>query len=147
MTTVWFVMDWTLRSSATIVAGAILLSLFRLKSASVRLAVWVALLCASLAIPVLTIALPTLPLPAMRPPQIVVVNPAVTGHAAATPEGSTPRAMTQTTAEPPARRFDWLPIAAFVYASVAGILLLRLGIGLVRGTRLAGASHETGLGS
>lgn len=139
MTTLWFVAQWALRSSGMIVAGTLLLRLFRVKDASIRLAVWVAMLCGSLAMPLLTAALPALPLLAARPApvsQTVTIvpdaAPATTVLTASQPDASVPQ------------RFDATQLAVIVYAIVAGALLLRLGVGVVLGMRLLRASRPTG---
>ena len=62
MTSIQFLAEWAIRSSVLILAGTLLLWVLRVKSSSIRLAVWTALLCASLALPVLTGVLPRLPL-------------------------------------------------------------------------------------
>ena len=58
MTTIRFLVEWTFRSSALVLGGAILLRALRVKDSSVRLAAWTAMLCGSLAMPLLTAALP-----------------------------------------------------------------------------------------
>src|ERR1700722_492034 len=54
--------QWTLRSSVLILSGTLLLSALRVKDPSLRLAAWIAMLLGSLAIPVMTTALPAIPL-------------------------------------------------------------------------------------
>ncbi len=68
MTMIQFLGEWILRSSILILAGALLLWLLRVKNPSMRLTAWTAMLAGSLSIPLLTVALPKVPLRVMRPP-------------------------------------------------------------------------------
>jgi len=68
MTMIQFLGEWMVRSSVLILTGTLLLWLLRVKNPSVRLAAWTAMLAGSLAIPLLTAALPNVPLPVMRAP-------------------------------------------------------------------------------
>src|SRR5215472_2722444 len=52
MTTMLFLTGWAMRSSIMILAGAILVSVLRIRDATSRWAVWTAMLCGSLLIPV-----------------------------------------------------------------------------------------------
>jgi hypothetical protein len=61
MTAISFLVEWALRSSVLILSGALLLWASRVKDASIRSAAWTAILCGSLAIPLLAAALPGLP--------------------------------------------------------------------------------------
>ena len=65
MSAIQFLAEWTLRSSILILSGGLLLLIFRIKDSSIRLAAWTAMLCGSLALPLLNVALPkmTLALP------------------------------------------------------------------------------------
>jgi multidrug efflux system membrane fusion protein len=66
MTTILFLAEWAVRSSILILTGALLLWALRMKDPSIRLAAWTAVLCGSLAIPVMTTALPKIPVTVMR---------------------------------------------------------------------------------
>jgi len=145
MTAIVFLAQWALRSSVLILVGALLLRILRVKDPSIRLAAWTAMLCGSLAIPVLTAALPKVPLaalgmspaPAAAPASVPAVNlqalPALPPPAART----TARAGLL-------RPFDWARAAAALYALVAFALLLRLGVGLAMAARLVRASRPAG---
>src|SRR5438046_474646 len=138
MTTSLFVAEWALRSSILIVTGALFLWTVRLKDASVRLALWTAILCASLAIPFLSAALPALPLIAPHPAKLIQPVPIALDNAQSFP---IPALQTSTGSSP---RFDAMRIAVMTYALIAGILLLRLVVGIGFGMRLLRASRETG---
>src|SRR5580658_3051407 len=71
MTTIRFLVEWTFRSSALVLGGAILLRALRVKDSSVRLAAWTAMLCGSLAMPLLTAALPKAPLIRLAMPNVI----------------------------------------------------------------------------
>ena len=54
MSTIQFLAEWAVRSSVLVLAGAVVLLLLRVKDSSIRLATWVALLCGSVALPLMT---------------------------------------------------------------------------------------------
>jgi beta-lactamase regulating signal transducer with metallopeptidase domain len=144
MTTILF--EWALRSSILIVSGALLLWVLRVKDASIRWAAWTAMLCASLAIPALTVALPKLPLVVMRvaPPRIEA--PVVVYHA---PEEPTPAVSpsyvgVEKRGNAVSKPFDWARAAVMIYVPVALALLLRLSLGLAMSLRLLRRSRVTG---
>jgi len=66
MITMLFLVEWALRSSILVLSGALLLWALRVKDASVRLAGWTAMLCGSLANPLISVALPKVPVAVMR---------------------------------------------------------------------------------
>ena len=66
MITIQVLGEWAIRSSILILSGALLLRVLRVKDPSIRLAAWTAMLCGSVAIPLLTTALPKIPLAVMR---------------------------------------------------------------------------------
>ena len=68
MTLIQFLGEWVVRSSMLILVGALLLWLLRVKNPSIRLTAWTAILVGSMAIPLLTAALPRAPLPVLRRP-------------------------------------------------------------------------------
>ena len=76
MMTVGSLAGWALRSSVLILVGLVLLKALRVKDPAVRLAVWTAVLCASLAIPLLSVALPSIP---VRTAPVAVPMPSPTG--------------------------------------------------------------------
>jgi beta-lactamase regulating signal transducer with metallopeptidase domain len=130
MNAIAFLGEWGLRSAALVISGALLLWALRVKDPAIRLAAWTAMLVGSLAIPLLTAALPKAPVP-VAAVRVVGAAPAMVrvefhGQAA------------------PAPRFDWTPVALAVYLLGAGALLLRLGAGLVMSHRLLRRSRFTG---
>ena len=82
MSTVQFLGEWCVRSSILILAGALLLWMLRVKNPSLRLAAWTAVLAGSLAIPLLTMALPKLPVAILR----ATARPSAAIHGAASRE-------------------------------------------------------------
>jgi hypothetical protein len=70
MAPIAFLIAWIVRSALLILAGALLLRLFRVTNPSLRLIAWTALLIGSLSIPLLTTALPELPV-SLFPPAVV----------------------------------------------------------------------------
>jgi len=139
MSTANILVEWALRSSVLIGAAALLLWLLRVKDASIRLAVCIAALCGSLAMPLLTASLPGLPLLVRQAP---AVSTAGLNEAAASPEG---RRVEVAGREVASRAENWGSAAAGLYAVIAGVLLLRLGIGLVIARRLKSESRVTDL--
>lgn len=131
MTTVGFLAEWAVRSSALIACGALVLWVVRVKDASIRLAAWTAMLAGSLAIPALTISLPKVPVAVMS----TVSAPAIENLPSLAP-------LSPTVTVP--RSFDWWRVAIAIYVFVALVLLLRLSIGLVVSLRLLRAGRETG---
>jgi RND family efflux transporter MFP subunit len=146
MTTIQFLAEWALRSSILILSGALLLRALRVKDPSVRLAAWTAMLCASLAIPALTAALPKVPLMLPRGASGRVEAPVVVYQAALRPV----RAMSPSDVAVERRgtgvsgRFDWARAAVTIYVIVALALLLRLFVGLAMSLLLLRGSHITG---
>ncbi|HVO97634.1 MAG TPA: M56 family metallopeptidase [Bryobacteraceae bacterium] len=131
--TIPFLLEWAIRSSVLIFSGAFLLWALRVRSSTIRLAAWTAMLFGSLAIPLMTSTLPGLAIKTTRR----VGAPAVSND----PIG------TVTTGAPPPvainKRFDWIQAAIFIYAAVCATLLLRLCVGLAVSYRLLKASRET----
>jgi sugar lactone lactonase YvrE len=170
MTPIQFLAEWALRSSVLIASGALLLWALRVKDAAIRWAAWTAMLCASLAIPALTAALPRVPLVVMRaaPARVEapvavddiplqpmrVVPPSDVGRHRRSPSVSkgseVPRAVSRpdvgtkmhvvTLSKP----FDWARPVVTVYVLVALGLLLRLCFGLAMSLRLLRSSRATG---
>jgi uncharacterized protein (TIGR03435 family) len=138
------VLAWTIRSSVLIGSGALLLRVSRIRDASTRLAAWTAVLAGSLAIPFLGSALPQVPIvwergAAARP---VYARPPVQISAPAAAQPLSVQ-IQSTTGTP--KVVDYRRIAALLYAAVAGLLLLRLCIGLAMSLRLRRASRATDL--
>ena len=140
MNTAQLLAEWAIRSSILILCAALLLRALRVKDASIRLAAWTAIVCSSLAIPVLIAVFPKLPL-ALMP----AAAPAHAGPVLAYEGTSVHEVIQQQPA--PSTDIDWARIAAATYALIAGILLLRLSAGLLLTRRLLTASRATGLKS
>jgi len=145
MSTGVFLTEWAFRSAALILAGAILLRVLRVKDPAVRLAASIAMLCGSLALPVVTaevsairVAMPALP--AKQGGALWVVN-------------QTERALVNVRPSPIAgpksvpRRYAWQRVAVAIYFAVGGLLLLRLCAGLAMSAWLRRRSRPTGLRS
>jgi hypothetical protein len=127
MTTIQFLAEWALRSSVLILAGTLLLWLLRIKDPSVRLAACIAMLCGSLAVPMLTGAIPHTAVP--MPVTVLTVDQPLNFRIAPASASVRP---------------DWPKLALFAYGAVAAFLLLRLATGLAIGRRLARASTPAG---
>lgn len=140
MSTANVLVEWAIRSSVLIGSAALLLWLLRVKDASIRLAVCIAALCGSLAMPLLTAALPGLPVLVRPAPAVSMTGAAAVSEAAATPEG---RRLVGAPGEVSSQ--GWGVAAAGLYSVVAGVLLLRLGIGLLIAGRLRSKSWVTDL--
>src|ERR1700722_14652344 len=131
MTTILFLADWAVRSSILILSGALLLWALRVKDSSTRPAALTAVLCGSLSIPVLTAALPRMPVPEMR----MATRPL---------EGLELAHGTPVAAKIPIERLDWARAALIVYALIAAALIVRIIVGLAMSLRLRHASRATG---
>ncbi len=144
MITVTFLAEWALRSSILIVSGALLLWALRVKDPAIRLAAWTAMLCGSLALPLLSAVLPEMPLPEMplavrtAPAPVEWTRVASSTVAESTAEGAGSRDSAG------AAGFDWMRWGVVVYAFVAGGLLLRLGARAAMGQRLLCGCRATG---
>ncbi len=151
MTIIQFLGDWIVRSSILILAGTLLLWLLRAKNPSVRLAAWIALLAGSLAVPLLTSALPRIPLAVLRAP----VRPSESARSA--PAAAPSIAFTSSTFAQPVsaplrgsvnpKPVDWMLRAAVLYALITIALLLRLATGLAASMRVLRRSRPTGIPS
>jgi len=135
MTAIQFLTEWALRSGILILAGTLLLWLLRVKDPSIRLAACIAILCGSLAVPLLTAAIPRTEVPM---PVAVLTTDQPAG-----PEALSP-VCTSGLCEPKSGFPDWRRLALLAYAVMAGFLILRLAIGLAIGRRLARASTPAG---
>ena len=130
MTTIQFLAEWAVRSSILILLGGLLLWALRVKDSSIRLAAWTAMLCGSLAIPVLTTTLPKMPVPPGR-------MAAFPSEVTAVPNSSAVNAV-------PIKSFDWERAALIAYALIAAALLVRIVVGLWMSLRLRRSSRATG---
>jgi len=152
MTGIQFLAEWALRSSILILSSAFILRLLHVNAASVRLAAWTGVLCGSLAMPALTVALPQIRL---------AMIPALVPHATSGATEGRPgdyeiavlpnMTMSQQKAEAlrhtsgPPWKIDWARAGVIVYALIAATLLVRLCAGLVLSIRLLHSSRSTGL--
>jgi hypothetical protein len=129
--------EWAIRSSILILSGALLLWVVRVKDSSIRSAAWTAMLCGSVAIPLLATVLPKIPLVAMhtaaQPPEYREVDPdgVLAGLRQVSQHGMSPKGI------------SWPRAAEIFYIVIAGTLLFRLGTGLLMSRRLRGSSRQT----
>jgi multidrug efflux pump subunit AcrA (membrane-fusion protein) len=146
MSTVPFLVEWALRSMILIAIGVLLLWALRVKDPSIRWAAWTAMLCASLAIPVLTLTAPALRMPILRAaaphPEASMVPESAAPELVPTPSPLGGAPASPHTGGP--RRFDWALAALLVYIVVALSLLVRLTAGLAFSRRLRLGSRATG---
>src|ERR1700678_352085 len=131
MTTIQFLAEWALRSSAFVLSGALVLRALRVKDPAIRLAAWTAMLGGSLAMPLLTAALPRAPLMRWALPNVIARPgglPWETDGAAAAPDSADSRqgAKILTRGAGAARGYDGARFALTIYFVVAGFFLLRL---------------------
>jgi hypothetical protein len=139
MTTIQFLAEWAVRSSMLILAGALVLVLSRVKDSSIRLAAWVALLCGSVALPLMTVTLPAVPVivsrEVVRPVEatVAVFDDVPVAALSAQKAGAGPRAP-----------FDWARAGLTLYLAVSFGLLLRVLVGLAMSWRLLGGARDTG---
>jgi uncharacterized protein (TIGR03435 family) len=149
MTTIQFLAEWALRSSAFILSGTVVLLALRVKDASIRLAAWTAMLGGSLAMPLLTAALPKAPLIRLAMPNLIprqVAIPWEIYRGAVEPDGANSRegANISTQSASVSKGYDWPRIALTIYFSLSGFLLLRLCAGLIMSSLLLRRSRATG---
>jgi RND family efflux transporter MFP subunit len=144
MISIQFPAEWALRSSILIMSGALLLLALRVKDSSVRLAVWTALLCGSLAIPPLTMALPRVPITMLHAVAVPAGAPAVVDPA---PEFLRATARSEVAAPVHVGRasgaVDWSRAALALYALVSLALFLRICVGLAMSRLLLRKSRAT----
>ena len=119
------------------------LSLFRVRNPHIHMTAWVVVLFASLAMPFVmhwpTLTIDRLPLPVSLPGDIQPTDISM----GETPQSALPVELGATIV-PPVRSglsINWWQAATIVYAGVAGLLLLRLAIGLCLTWRLARAAR------
>ena len=135
MSTLQFRAEWAVRSSVLILAGALALLVLRVKDSSIRLAAWVALLCGSVALPLMTVTLPAVPVTVAHPVAESVVFLDSLPVAAVT--------VSEAAAKPRAP-FDWARAALVIYFAIALVLILRVVVGLAMSRRLLRGSRATG---
>jgi uncharacterized protein (TIGR03435 family) len=149
MTAIQFLAEWALRSSAFILSGTLVLRALRVKDAAIRLAAWTAMLGGSLAMPLLTAALPKTPLIRLAMPNLIPRQTgtlweidrraAVTGSA-----NSRHGANISTQSAGISKGYDWPRFALTIYFTHSGFLLLRLCAGLIMSNLLLRRSRATG---
>jgi uncharacterized protein (TIGR03435 family) len=148
MTVVEFLAEWAIRSAAVILSGALLMRVLRVKDPAIRLAASIAMLCGSLAMPILTAALPAMPLALIRVK--LPRRPARQSETAWVIDQTAPAPGSVERAPHPAggggisHGYRWPRIALAIYVVVAGVLLLRLCAGLIMSGRLLRRSRVTG---
>ena len=122
------------------------LNLFRVRNPHVHMTSWVVVLAASLSMPLLmhwtTVSVTVDALPVQSPQALLPAgDPLASSLTEAQPlEGGTPVAAHGATH----RAIDWLTVAGGIYAFVAGVLLLRLAVGLYLTWRLVRAAKPMG---
>ncbi|MGJ5819985.1 M56 family metallopeptidase [Paludibaculum fermentans] len=141
MITGYFLIEWAIRSSVLIVSGAVLLWLLRVKDPSIRLAACIAAVCGSLAMPLFTAALPKLPVVVMQ----ASAAPTLNGTAPMDAPAFAVTMVDGSQAGGAGSWMDWSGVLLGVYAFVAGLLFLRLGIGLLLARKLRLQSRATEL--
>jgi uncharacterized protein (TIGR03435 family) len=135
--TVHFLVDWALRSTILIAGGTLLLWALRAKDPAVRLAAWTALLFGSLAIPLLSVTLPRVAVPAVQRKAAPAVS--ITMVFAQPSPAPAAIAAHRDAAAP----FDWAGFAVTLYGMGTGLLLLRLLVGLAVCRHLLARSRAT----
>lgn len=138
MNTIHFLAEWTMRSAVLILGGALLLWALRIKDSSMRWAAWAAVLCGSVAIPMLTAGLPKISLWATQKTDRPVELPQAIQPLGATSVVGLPVEIAVI------KRFDWVRALLTVYFLVAGTLVLRIVTGLAMSIRLKRRSQATG---
>jgi beta-lactamase regulating signal transducer with metallopeptidase domain len=143
MMTIQFLIDWALRSSILILSGALLLWASRVKDPSIRWVAWTAMLCGSLSIPLLTVALPGIPFTTSITTGFE--KPIVIQNGQAIPSGAGPHVgpgIGQRNLSL-VGRVNWALAALLIYVAGAAVLLLRLGVGIAMSIRLLRTSRTT----
>jgi uncharacterized protein (TIGR03435 family) len=138
MSTIQLLAEWAVRSSVLILAGAVVLLALRVKDSSIRLAAWLALLCGSLAIPLMSVMLPSVPVTVVRQ----MVRP-VEATVAIFDDASDAVVSTREAGATPHVPFDWARAGLVLYFVIMVALILRIAIGLAMSRRLQAGSRET----
>jgi bla regulator protein blaR1 len=125
------VVEFIARSTLIAASAALAMWSFRIRGAAARHTLWTGVMMAMLGLPFC----PKAPLPVLRYPKSApaFVQPVI-------PELPAFRAATPATAPLPAPPFNWNAAALAVYLLGASTLLIRLGVGTFRATRLTSAS-------
>ncbi len=154
MTVGQFLINWMVRSAILTLAGAMLLRIFRVRDASIRLASWTAILCASAAIPMLSSVLPDLPVVVPRDEPVFLrqtvaeavpartVSESLLGFPGPVERGRAAGARPDASF---VKSFDLIDAVVALYATISIMLLLRIGVGLAIGDRLRRRSTPTAL--
>ncbi|HMD84278.1 MAG TPA: M56 family metallopeptidase [Terriglobia bacterium] len=142
-----------LRALALAALAGLALAVGRVKDATIRLAVWTALLYAALAMPFLSWVAPAirLPIPALKteqsapPPAPAGIGIVATSLPSRVIARATPSARLYS-AEPAARRwtFSWPLVAAALYVLIAGVLLAQFAVGLFISRRVKLSGRPVG---
>jgi len=143
MTAISFFVEWALRSSVLILSGALLLRAWRVKDPSIRWTAWTAILCGSLAIPLLAAALPGIPFTTSMTTNFEI--PALVQYGPAMPSPAGLHADTGTGQRNLGvfGRVNWARAVLLIYAVGALVLMLRLGVGIAMSIRLLRKSRAT----
>jgi hypothetical protein len=139
MITANFLIEWAIRSSVLIGSGAVILWVLRVKDPSIRLAACIAAVCGSLSMPLLTAALPKLPVFVMQAPAVSTSYPTVPIDVVVSGDMPVHKPQGRASSE----WNDWSGAVAGVYAVITGLLLLRLGMGLLLARNLRLHSRAT----
>src|SRR5579864_6060501 len=142
-----FLAEWAVRSSILIAVAALLVGALRVKDSAARLAAWIAALCASLAIPALMAAVPSIPLIVLRaapaPTLVMQQMPAVSVAPAAGPIPApgpihvvVPTLKAPAAKAPAPKPFDWALAASALYCAIALVLLMLLLAGIAISLRI-----------
>ncbi len=128
-----YLADASVRSLCLAVAAMLAIAVVRTRSAPVKHAVWTAVVCAMLALPLLSVALPAIPLRVLQPAPMLIEPPT---PAAATAVNGPGNAAAVPVPEP--RRYlpGWPAVAVSVYVLGAAFLLGKCALGYVLSRRL-----------
>jgi hypothetical protein len=138
---------WAIRSSAVVILTAGFLKLFRVQSPSVRLASWTAALFASALLPLLAPALPAVRLSVPTRGLVRVAQPSHLPLPSSVSAADRPVSPNKAVNHAARRSepFAWPSLLFSIYGLGAGLLLLRMGAGVVMTQRILRRSVVTGL--
>src|SRR5262249_9721709 len=143
MTTISFLLEWALRSSVLILSAALFLRVLRVKDPSIRWAAWTAILCGSLAIPLLAAALPGIPFTTSITTGLEVRAVVQDGPAMPSPAGVQAGTGIAQGNWSVFGRVNWARVALLIYVVGALMLTLRLGVGIAMSMRLLRKTRAT----